>query len=144
MRVRLLLDDFTTHGTVVPYLAMNSHPNIEVRMFNPTRARENPLRRGTEMLFRLFSTTRRMHNKAWIADARVAIIGGRNIGDDYFDASDGGNFSDLGGEPSMTTSKPLARYSAMARASLAACFHLLHHSKGHDPFRARQRRHSPA
>jgi putative cardiolipin synthase len=95
VRVRLILDDFTTHGSVVPYLALNSHENIEVRMFNPTRARENAFRRGLEMLLRLFSATRRMHNKAWIADARLAIVGGRNIGDDYFDATKASNFRDL-------------------------------------------------
>lgn len=95
VRVRLLLDDFTTHGTVAPYLALNSHENIEVRMYNPTRARENFLQRGLEMLLRLVSTTRRMHNKAWIADARLAIVGGRNIGDDYFDATEADNFRDI-------------------------------------------------
>lgn len=95
VKVRMLLDDFTTNGTVAPYLALNDHPNIEVRMFNPTRARENALRRGFEMLLRLFSQNHRMHNKAWIADARVAIVGGRNIGDDYFDATPANNFSDL-------------------------------------------------
>lgn len=95
VRVRMLLDDFTTHGTVVPYLALDSHPNIEVRMFNPTRARDNALRRGLEMVLRLFSMTRRMHNKGWIADGQMAIVGGRNIGDDYFDATESHNFSDL-------------------------------------------------
>ena len=95
VRVRLLLDDFTTHGTVAPYLALNSHENIEVRMYNPTRARDNALQRGLEMLLRLVSATRRMHNKAWIADARLAIVGGRNIGDDYFDATEADNFRDL-------------------------------------------------
>lgn len=95
VHVRMLLDDITTNGSVGPYLALNSHPNIEVRMFNPTRARDNPLQRGLEMALRLFSTNHRMHNKAWIADARVAIVGGRNIGDDYFDATSVNNFSDL-------------------------------------------------
>ena len=95
VRVRILLDDFTTHGSVAPYLALNSYENVEVRMFNPTRARENALQRGLEMILRLFSATRRMHNKAWIADARLAIVGGRNIGDDYFDATETDNFRDL-------------------------------------------------
>ena len=95
VRIRVLLDDFTTHGSVAPYLALDSHENVEVRMFNPTRARENSFRRGLEMILRLFSTTRRMHNKAWIADARLAIVGGRNIGDDYFDATEASNFRDL-------------------------------------------------
>jgi cardiolipin synthase C len=36
-----------------------------------------------------------MHNKAWIADGRLAFVGGRNIGDAYFDASDASNFRDM-------------------------------------------------
>ncbi|MFD1380027.1 phospholipase D-like domain-containing protein [Fodinicurvata halophila] len=89
VRVRLLIDDINTSGNHQNYLALDSHPNIEVRLFNPCRARANALRRGVEMLLRIFSTTRRMHNKAWIADGRLAIVGGRNIGDAYFDASEG-------------------------------------------------------
>ncbi|MFC4350011.1 phospholipase D family protein [Fodinicurvata halophila] len=95
VRVRLLIDDINTSGNHQNYLALDSHPNIEVRLFNPCRARANALRRGVEMLLRIFSTTRRMHNKAWIADGRLAIVGGRNIGDAYFDASEGVNFRDM-------------------------------------------------
>lgn len=95
VRVRLLIDDINTRGDDANYLAMDSHPNIEIRLFNPSRARTNALHRGLEMLLRIFSTTRRMHNKAWIADGRLAIVGGRNIGDAYFDASDGINFRDM-------------------------------------------------
>lgn len=95
VRVRLLLDDINTGGRDTGYLALDSHPNIEVRLFNPSRNRENALRRGIEMLLRVFRTTRRMHNKAWIADGRVAIVGGRNIGDAYFDASETSNFRDM-------------------------------------------------
>ncbi|MGO4843621.1 phospholipase D family protein, partial [Rhizobiaceae sp. 2RAB30] len=61
---------------------------------NPSRARRGTLRRGLEMTLRAFSVTRRMHNKAWIADGMVAIVGGRNIGDEYFDAAET-NFRDL-------------------------------------------------
>ena len=95
VRVRVIIDDATTHGNVIPYLSLASHPNIDVRLFNPTQARDNALRRGFEMAARFFTTTRRMHNKAWVADGRLAIVGGRNIGDDYFDASESSNFSDL-------------------------------------------------
>lgn len=94
-RVRLLLDDINIQGNDSAYLALDSHPNIEVRLFNPSRSRANALRRGFELLLRAFSATRRMHNKAWIADGRLAIVGGRNIGDAYFDASDTSNFRDM-------------------------------------------------
>jgi putative cardiolipin synthase len=95
VRVRLLLDDINAHGRDPIYLALDSHPKIEVRLFNPSRARQGALRRGLEMAFRAFSATRRMHNKAWIADGRLAIVGGRNVGDEYFDAAERANYRDL-------------------------------------------------
>lgn len=95
VRIRVLLDDINTKGNDFTYLALNSHPNIEIRLFNPSRSRASGLRRGIEMALRAFSVTRRMHNKAWIADGRIAIIGGRNIGDAYFDAAETSNFRDM-------------------------------------------------
>lgn len=95
VRVRVLLDDINTKGDDSAYLALDSHPNIEIRLFNPSRSRANVLRRGIEMALRAFSVTRRMHNKAWIADGRMAIVGGRNIGDAYFDAAETSNFRDM-------------------------------------------------
>lgn len=95
VRVRLLLDDINARGRDPLYLALDSHPDIEVRMFNPSLARQGALRRGLEMALRAFSITRRMHNKAWIADGRLAVVGGRNIGDEYFDAAEAASFRDL-------------------------------------------------
>lgn len=95
VRVRMLIDDINTQGKDRIYLSLDSHPNIHVRLFNPSRARERGLRRGLEMVLRAFSVTRRMHNKAWIADGRLAIVGGRNIGDQYFDAAETSNFRDI-------------------------------------------------
>lgn len=95
VRVRILLDDINTRGLDGSYVALDSHPNIQIRLFNPSRARESGLKRGAEMVLRAFSVTRRMHNKAWIADGRCAIIGGRNIGDEYFAAARSSNFRDL-------------------------------------------------
>ncbi|MDN5925867.1 MAG: phospholipase D family protein [Hyphomicrobiales bacterium] len=94
-RVRVLLDDINTKGDDSTYLALDSHPNIEIRLFNPARSRANDLRRGVEMALRAFSVTRRMHNKAWITDGRLAIVGGRNIGDAYFGAAELSNFRDM-------------------------------------------------
>lgn len=95
VRVRILLDDLNTKGDDSTYLALDHHPNIEIRLFNPSRNRTNALKRGAELTLRAFRTTRRMHNKAWIADGRLAVVGGRNIGDAYFDASQESNFRDL-------------------------------------------------
>jgi len=66
-----------------------------VRLFNPYYNRTGVLGQVTEWLWRAHRLNRRMHNKAWIADNRVCIVGGRNIGDEYFGASEHSNFSDL-------------------------------------------------
>ncbi|HEV7253623.1 MAG TPA: phospholipase D family protein [Mesorhizobium sp.] len=95
VRVRLLIDDINAQGRDPLYLTLDAHPHIELRLFNPSRSRRPGLHRGFEILLRAFSATRRMHNKAWIADGRAAIVGGRNIGDQYFDAAQSANFRDL-------------------------------------------------
>lgn len=95
VRVRLLLDDVGVSSRDALFAALNAHPGIAIRLFNPTRSRRAGLRRGIEMALRFFSMTRRMHNKAWIVDGRIAIMGGRNIGDAYFDAGEQSNFQDL-------------------------------------------------
>ena len=95
VRVRLLLDDTNAYGRDANYCAFDAHPNIEVRLFNPCRSRDGPFRRGLEMLFRYYSVVRRMHNKAWIVDGRLAVVGGRNIGDAYFGAGETSNFRDM-------------------------------------------------
>ncbi|TPM94968.1 phospholipase D family protein [Mesorhizobium sp. B2-1-3A] len=94
VRVRMLLDDVNPRKSDAAYLALSNHPNIELKLFNPSGIRARGIMRGAEVLLRLFALTRRMHNKAWIADDNVAIVGGRNIGDAYFDAADT-NFRDL-------------------------------------------------
>jgi len=95
VRVRFLIDDINTRGRDPHYLALNAHPRIEVRLFNPAKNRTNPLRRGIEMMLRWVKVTRRMHNKTWIVDGRMAVIGGRNIGDTYFDAARDFNSVDM-------------------------------------------------
>ncbi|MGV8936954.1 MAG: phospholipase D family protein [Allorhizobium sp.] len=95
VRVRMLLDDVNIRGNDGLYRALDAHPNIEVRLFNPTSHRATAIGRGLETLIWAVRDTRRMHNKAWIADGRMAIVGGRNIGNSYFDASEQANFRDL-------------------------------------------------
>ena len=95
VRVRLLIDDINSRSGDRNYVALERHPNIQVRLFNPTRCRESAFLRGAESLLRFWSVNRRMHNKAWIVDNRLAVVGGRNIGDAYFDASRDANFRDM-------------------------------------------------
>jgi putative cardiolipin synthase len=92
VRVRLLLDDNGTAGLDRELAALDSHPAIEVRLFNPFVIRR-PKAVGYIMDFRRLN--RRMHNKAFIADNSLAVIGGRNVGDEYFGASADSLFEDL-------------------------------------------------
>lgn len=94
VRVRILLDDMNAAGKDTGLLSLDVHPNIDIRLYNPFRNRSGIFRVG-EMVQRLYSLNHRMHNKAWIVDGRVAVFGGRNIGEEYFDASTETNFHDL-------------------------------------------------
>ena len=97
VRVRLLLDDWhQTPETDWLLATLASHPNIEVRLFNPFGTqRRTFLARALRMAFGPQRLRGRMHNKAFIADNSVAILGGRNIGAEYFGASDEFNFYDV-------------------------------------------------
>ncbi|MES2760345.1 MAG: phospholipase D family protein [Pseudomonadota bacterium] len=92
VRVRLLLDDFGTSGIDATLALLDAHPNIEVRLFNPFALRRLRLLGYLTEFGRL---NRRMHNKSFTADGMVTIIGGRNIGDKYFDAAGDTLFADL-------------------------------------------------
>lgn len=92
VRVRLLLDDNNTQGLDPLLLALDAQANIEVRLFNPHVHRRSRLLGLFTDFPRL---NRRMHNKAFIFDNQAAIVGGRNVGDEYFDASPGLSFVDL-------------------------------------------------
>ena len=92
VRVRLLLDDNNTAGLDPTLVALDREPNIEVRLFNPFAQRAW---RGLGYLTDFSRLNRRMHNKSFTADNQVTIVGGRNIGDEYFGAADDVLFVDL-------------------------------------------------
>ncbi|RMX02819.1 phospholipase D family protein [Allofranklinella schreckenbergeri] len=92
VRVRLLLDDNNTSGMDGLLAAVNAHPRIEVRLFNPFMQRGF---RPLGYLSDFFRLNRRMHNKSFTADGLVTIVGGRNVGDEYFGAGTGVMFADL-------------------------------------------------
>ncbi len=92
VRVRLLVDDMGLWDRVKGAAALALHPQVEVRIFNPF------IRGGfrmPQMIYRFGSVTRRMHNKAFIVDNQAAILGGRNIGNEYFEADPKIEFGDL-------------------------------------------------
>ncbi|HEX6177942.1 MAG TPA: phospholipase D family protein [Thermoanaerobaculia bacterium] len=92
VRVRLLLDDNNTTGLDAVLAAVDSHPGIEVRLFNPFAIRKfRPLAYLTDFA----RLNRRMHNKSFTADNQVTVIGGRNVGDEYFGATEDVLFADL-------------------------------------------------
>jgi putative cardiolipin synthase len=92
VRVRLLLDDNGIAGLDPVLAALAGHPCISVRLFNPFVIRR-PKAIGYLLDFRRLN--RRMHNKSFTADRRFTILGGRNIGDEYFGASQQALFADL-------------------------------------------------
>ena len=114
-RVRILLDDMHGLGQEFTLAPLTGHPMIQLRRFNGTRWRRwGRLGLLLEMLVSNWHLNRRMHNKAWIADAAVVICGGRNIGDSYFDASGEVNFRDLDvmvrGAPALAASEMFEAY----------------------------------
>lgn len=92
VRVRLLLDDNGVPGLDSFMAALNAHDNFEIRLFNPSTVRSPKL---LGYSFDFFRMNRRMHNKSFIVDGSVAIIGGRNIGDEYFEVGDDNFFVDV-------------------------------------------------
>ena len=97
VRVRLLIDDLYTGGSDELFLAFAAYRNVQVRLFNPfCCARDSG--QGTRFLVSLNDWGRvnhRMHNKLFIADGVAAVIGGRNIANEYFLRKADGNFIDL-------------------------------------------------
>jgi putative cardiolipin synthase len=94
--VRMLIDDtFLVHEDEL-LLALAEHPNIEYRVFNPFKRRSGGM--ATRQLLNLGEFRRldhRMHNKAMVIDNQVAIVGGRNLADEYFGLDENANFRDL-------------------------------------------------
>jgi putative cardiolipin synthase len=92
VRVRLLVDDNNTAGLDETLAALDAHPNIEVRLYNAlTGRRVRALNYVTD--FRRLN--HRMHNKSFTVDSQAAIVGGRNVGNEYFGAGDAVVFTDL-------------------------------------------------
>jgi putative cardiolipin synthase len=92
VRVRLLLDDLGLAGTDKTLALLAAHPNLQVRIFNPFASRELHL---VDFLFDFERVNHRMHNKAFVVDNTIAVVGGRNIANQYFATDTEANFRDL-------------------------------------------------
>ena len=96
VRVRILVDDIYLIGADRTIAALSQHPKMEMRMFNPAQKRTNSIAvRGLEFLGRIKQMNHRMHNKLIVADNRFTIVGGRNIGNEYFGLNPKQNFTDF-------------------------------------------------
>ncbi len=92
VRVRLLVDDIFTGGYDAGMAGLDSHPNFEIRIFNPFARRSA---RFMDAITSFSRINRRMHNKSFTVDNQITIIGGRNIADEYFGAREDAKFGDL-------------------------------------------------
>ena len=92
VRVRLLLDDVGGSASDEVLLALDSHTNIEVRLFNPIADRSF---RTLSLLFDFQRVNRRMHNKSFTADGTVTILGGRNVEERYYALGEEPHFADF-------------------------------------------------
>ena len=113
VRVRLLLDDNNTRGMDDVLAALDAEDNIEIRLFNPFPHRKV---RALGYLTDFPRLNRRMHNKSLTADNQYTIVGGRNIGDEYFNVTTDIGFADLDvlakGEVAEDVSRDFDRYWA--------------------------------
>jgi cardiolipin synthase C len=91
VRVRLLVDDIFSPGVDEAFSLMSTHPNIEVRLFNPL-PRQTIKYLG--YLADFSRANRRMHNKSFTVDGAITIVGGRNIGEEYFEINQDTKFDD--------------------------------------------------
>jgi putative cardiolipin synthase len=95
VRVRVLIDDGDTVAGDEQIMALDAHPAIAIRIFNPFAYRgHGRLRRHSEFLFNAPRLDYRMHNKLLVVDNAVALIGGRNIGNQYFQMDPESQFAD--------------------------------------------------
>ena len=93
VRVRLLVDDMFTSGYDVGLAALHSHPNFDIRIYNPFH--RGVAGKAKSAVTGFGRINRRMHNKSFTVDNQVTIIGGRNIADEYFGVREDAKFGDL-------------------------------------------------
>ncbi len=95
VRVRILLDDIYAAANDRVLTALDAHPDIEIRLFNPWRRRSGMAGRVFDFIASGGRLNQRMHNKLYCADGEAALLGGRNLGDEYFALHPELDFRDL-------------------------------------------------
>ncbi len=123
VRVRLLVDDHGTQKIDPTLAALDAHASIEVRLYNPFVNRDA---RALNFVSDFTRVNRRMHNKSFTVDNQASVVGGRNIGNEYFGAGSGVAFADLDvlavGRAVRDVSKEFDLYWNSASAYPAASF----------------------
>jgi putative cardiolipin synthase len=94
VKVRLIIDDITVKPNSREIGLLDSHPNIEIKVYNPGVKLGKLSERIKKIAANAGKLHRRMHTKTIIADGQAAITGGRNIADEYFDYDRKYNFRD--------------------------------------------------
>ena len=95
VRVRVLMDDSEARGKDDRVALLAANPNVEVRLYNPFYYRGSlSLLRYAEFALTMSRLDFRMHNKLFVVDNALAVAGGRNVGDEYFDQGDAPQFGD--------------------------------------------------
>lgn len=115
VRVRLLVDDLMVDADVKDILTLDSHQNIEVRVYNPgVNLGKNIVQKVKKFATDFRAANQRMHNKTFIVDDQVVITGGRNIANEYFDYDHEYNFRDrdilLIGKETSSVSSSFSQY----------------------------------
>jgi cardiolipin synthase C len=106
VRVRMLIDDSDDVARDKQITALSAHKNIEIRVFNPFFSRGVfDFMRYPEFLFAGMRLNYRMHNKLFVADNAISVLGGRNVGDEYFQGTNERQFGDI----DVVTAGPLVR-----------------------------------
>lgn len=95
VKVRLIIDDMLVDAQPYDILSLDAHPNIDIKIYNPgVNLGKNSIERVGKFVTDFQSANQRMHNKTFTVDGKVAITGGRNIADEYFDYDHDYNFRD--------------------------------------------------
>jgi len=95
VRVRVIVDDLLIDAPDKLLLALAKHPNVEIRIYNPQHSVGTPAHaRIVNMLTGFRGFNQRMHDKVFVVDGDIAIVGGRNMADEYFDYDHAYNFRD--------------------------------------------------